>query len=214
MGGATPKALIPVNGKPLIRHIMDMWKTSIDEFIFVVGYKWEEVTGSLPKKSVFVIQEHQKGIADAIYATKGVLGSEDNFVVVLGDCLQVGEWIIPPSLELGVGVWETSNRDAIRQSYSVEVKEGYVSQVVEKPKSPPNEYCGMGTYFFDSRVFRYIKRTPLSPLRNEREITDTIQLMINAGEKITPVVFKGEYLNITYPGDIEKAERLLSGKEK
>jgi len=33
--------------------------------------------------------------------------------------------------------------------------------------------------------------------------------MVDSGEKITPVVFKGDYLNITHPGDIERAEGLL-----
>jgi len=209
MGGATPKALIPINGKPLVYHVMDMWADSVDGFIFVVGYKWQEVTKCLPKDSIFVTQEPQRGIADAILQTRGALQGKEGFVVVLGDCLQVGEWIIPPKLELGIGIWETNNKDTIRQSYSVEIEGGYVSRVVEKPKNPPNNYCGMGTYFLDRRVFSYIRRTPINPLRNEKEITDTIQLMVDSGEKITPVFFKGEYLNTTYPEDIEKAEKLL-----
>lgn len=210
MRDATPKVLILINGRPLLHHVMDMWADSVDGFVFVVGYKWQEVIKHIPGDSVFVTQEPQKGLADAILQTRGTLIKEE-FVVVLGDCLQMGEWVIPQDLKLGIGVWETSNKDAIRQSYSVEIENGYLSRVVEKPKSPPNKYCGMGTYFFDSRIFNYIRKTPINPLRNEKEITDTIQLMIDSGEKITPVVFKGDYLNITYPGDIEKAEALLSG---
>jgi len=210
MGSETPKVLIPINRKPLIQHVIDMWKSSVDDFIFIVGYKWEEITKWLPKNSKFVIQDPQKGIADAIYAAKRHLSKEDRFVVALGDCLQRGEWIIPKDITLGVGVWETKDKDEIRRSYSIEVKNELVSRVVEKPKTCPNNYCGMGTYFFDRRVFNYIKKTEINPLRNEREITDTIQLMIDSGEEITPVVFKGRYLNITYWDDIAKAEELLS----
>lgn len=210
MGSETPKVLIPINGKPLIYHVMDIWRNSVDEFIFVVGYKWQEVTKHLPYASIFIMQEPQKGIADAILQIKGVLYEEEKFVVALGDCLQVGRWIIPPEIKLGIGIWETKDKDMIKRNYSVEVVNSLVSKVVEKPKSPPNNYCGMGTYFFDGRVFNYIKKTPINPLRNEKEITDTIQLMINSGEKITPVLFKGEYLNVTYPEDIKKAEKLLS----
>ena len=67
----------------------------------------------------------------------------------------------------------------------------------------------MGFYFFNKRVFDYIKLIKSSPLRGEVEITDTIQNMIDSGEKMTPVFFRGNYLNVTYPEDLVKAERLL-----
>jgi len=68
----------------------------------------------------------------------------------------------------------------------------------------------MGTYFFDKRIFDYIRKTPKSSLRNEIEITDTIQLMINSRERVSPFFFIGRYLNITYPEDIKEAEELLN----
>jgi len=209
MEGEIPKALRSIKGKPLVHRVMDMWESSTDGFIFVVGYKWQEVTACLPGNCKFVVQEPQRGIADAILQTRRALEKDQEFVVALGDCLQVGEWIIPPRIKLGVGVWETEDKAAIRRSYSVEIEGDLIKRVVEKPKTPPNNYCGMGTYFLDSRVFNYIKKTPINPLRNEREITDTLQMMIDSGEEITPVVFKGQYLNVTYAEDIEKAERLL-----
>jgi len=208
MGSEIPTVLIPINRKPMVCHVMDMWKNAVDGFIFVVGHKWEEVVASLPKGAPYIIQEPQKGIADAIYSTKGLLKDEE-FVVVLGDCLHVGEWDIPSNIKLGIGVWETTDKDAIRKGYSVEIENNLVTKVVEKPKNPPNNYCGMGTYFLDGRIFNYIKRTKLNPIRNEREITDTIKLMIDAGEPITPVFFNGKYLNINYWNDIAKAEDLL-----
>ncbi|MEK7842515.1 MAG: hypothetical protein AAB197_07555 [Deltaproteobacteria bacterium] len=32
---------------------------------------------------------------------------------------------------------------------------------------------------------------------------------IDAGEKISPIFFKGDYLNITYTEDLKKAEKIL-----
>jgi dTDP-glucose pyrophosphorylase len=69
----------------------------------------------------------------------------------------------------------------------------------------------MGVYFFDKRVFDYIRKTPPSALRSEVEITDVIQNMIDAGERIAPVWFKGKYINVTYPEDIRKAEEVFAG---
>ena len=210
MGGGLPKALLPIKGKPLFRHVMEMWETSVDGFIFVVGHRWEEVVNTLPSEAEYVVQNPQRGIADAILQAERLTYGEP-FVVALGDCVQRGEWILPEvPIEIGVGVWETDDQELIRRSNSVEIDKGCICRVVEKPKEAPNNYCGMGTYFFDNRVVEYIKKTPVSSLRGEVEITDTIQLMILSGERITPVFFNGEYLNVTYPEDLQKAEELLS----
>lgn len=208
MGGDIPKVLLPINGKPLLHHIIDMWESSVDGFIFVLSYRWLGMIKCLPKEPLYVFQDSRQGIADAILKVEPLIDNE--FVVALGDCIQRGEWQIPLApIELGIGVWETNNLEAIKASYSVEIKDGYVSRVVEKPKEIVNNYCGMGTYFFDIRVFDYIRRTPVSNLRDEVEITDTIQLMINSEEKIAPVIFRGDYLNVTHPEDIQRAEELL-----
>lgn len=209
MNSNLPKVLLPLNGKPLLYHVMEMWGCEPKDFIFVLGYKAGEVIKSIPEESVVAIQDFQNGIADAILQAEGLIKNE-KFVVALGDCIQKGRWSFPKmSPMLGVGVWETDNHEAIKSSYSVELENGYVSKVIEKPKKVANNYCGMGTYFLDGRVFEYIRETPISPLRSEVEITDTIQLMINSGERVTPIFFKGEYLNITYLDDIQIAERIL-----
>ena len=49
----------------------------------------------------------------------------------------------------------------------------------------------------------YIDKTPPSNLRNEIEITDVIQNMIDNKEQIKPVFFKGNYLNVTFPEDLK-----------
>jgi dTDP-glucose pyrophosphorylase len=85
-----------------------------------------------------------------------------------------------------------------------------VLRVVEKPKVLPNHWCGLGYYFFDRRVFEYIRRTPPSALRGEIEITDVIQKMVDGGEPISPVPYRGHYINITFPEDIQRAASVFS----
>ena len=86
---------------------------------------------------------------------------------------------------------------------------GTTTDVVEKPIEITNNYCGMGYYFFKNNIFDYISLTSPSKLRNEIEITDVIQIMIDKGEKIKPVLFKGHYLNITYPENLRKWKNWL-----
>jgi dTDP-glucose pyrophosphorylase len=219
MGSEHPKVLIEVNKKAILQYVIDFWKPQVERFIFVIGYKSFEITKYLGQSGLknykIVVQKEQKGIAHALLQTESILSG--NFVVALGDCVQKGHFMYPKSLQLGCGVWDGAGLDEIYKSYSVFIlscgdKEDWISKVIEKPKMVDdieNSHCGMGTYFMDVSCFKYIKNTNPSQLRNEIEITDVIQNMINEGEEITPVRFDGEYINMTSPKDIIEAKRML-----
>jgi len=205
-----PKVMIQLDNKPILGYVIDYWKQFIKNFIFVVGYKKEQVIEYVKNFSIdssFIEQKKLKGIADAIYHVKNLVSG--NFIVVLGDCIFDGRFVFPNDMGQGVGVWETNNIEDIRRSYSVEIKGDFLNKVVEKPKEIFNNLCGMGFYFFNNKVFDYIKVTPPSKLRNEIEITDVIQNMIDGGEKIKPVFFKGHYINVTYPEDLRNWKNRL-----
>lgn len=204
------KGMIEVNGKPVLRHVIDYWRQFTNDFIFVVKYKKADIyrfVKTLPINTDFVEPKKLKGIANGIYQAKDLVGSK--FIVALGDCVCKGSFKIPSRMDQGICVWETDNKEDIRRSYSVKIEKGLVSKVKEKPKRLLNNLCGMGFYLFDRKVFDYIEKTKPSPLRNEIEITDVIQNMIDAGEKISPIFFKGDYLNITYTEDLKKAGEIL-----
>ncbi|UCF11722.1 MAG: NTP transferase domain-containing protein [Thermoplasmatales archaeon] len=206
----TPKVMIEIEKKPILGYIIDYWNKYTNEFIFVVGYKKEQVieyVNNLPIKAKFVEQKELNGIADALSYVEELVS--DNFIVVLGDCIYKGEFHYPKDMKQGIGVRKTEDIEDIKGNYSVEIKNGFICKVIEKPKKVVNDLCGMGFYFFNKKVFDYIRITKPSKLRNEIEITDVIQNMIDAGEKIKPSFFKGKYINITFPEDIKKAKNLL-----
>lgn len=203
-----PKSMILIKNKPILYYIIDYWKNITDKFIFVVGYKKEKIieyVKTLNIKSEFVEQKELKGIGHAVSLVEDYVNKK--FIVVLGDCLCKGNFIFPKNMKQGIGVWKTDNPEDIKKSYSVEIKNKKVIKVVEKPKHIVNNLCGMGFYFFDRVVFDYIKITPPSPLRNEIEITDVIQKMIDGGEFISPVIFEGFYININFREDVDICEK-------
>jgi dTDP-glucose pyrophosphorylase len=202
-----PKVILPIGGRPALSYVVDFWKQYTTDFIFVVGYKQEMVVDCVSQLSVrsqFVEQKELRGIAHALLQARELVSQR--FILVLGDCFFRGTFEMPPDMEQGVGVWTTDNADAIRRSYSLELDAatGCVSRVVEKPTQLVNNLCGMGFYFFDSRIFDAIERTPPSALRNEIEITDAIGTMISSGHRVSPVTFNGEYLNITFEDDVRR----------
>jgi len=204
------KTLIEVKGKPIISYVIDYWRNFTDEFIFVVKFKKESLMdyiNTLGIKAVFVEPEELNGIADGISYVEKLI--DDKFVVVLGDCIVRGKFNFPDNMEQGIGVWKTSSEADIKQSYSVEIKDGLVKKVIEKPKELVNDLCGLGFYFFNRRVFDYIRQMQPSELRNEKEITDCIGNMIKASEKISPVYLDGRYINISNIDDLGKAEQII-----
>lgn len=204
------KAMITVWGRPILQYIIDYWSAFASHFIFVVKYKKEEIiqyVSSLSLQASFAEPNELRGIANGLLCTEKLV--RDQFVVVLGDCLCKGSFYLPSTFEMGVGVYETNCPDDIQRSYSVEISEGKIFKVVEKPKSLPNNLCGMGYYFLDHSVFDYIVKTPPSALRNEIEITDVLQKMIDNGKTLRPFAFKGDYLNLTFPDDYKRALEIL-----
>jgi len=204
--------MIEINKKPILEYVIDYWKDYTKDFVFVVGYKKDQIINyvkQLPINAEFVEQKELNGIADALFHVQNYV--PERFIVALGDCMYNGKFEAPKNLEQCIGVYKTNNVEEIKLNYSIEInKDKYVSKVIEKPNNITNNLCGMGVYFFKRSVFDYITRTKPSSLRNEIEITDVIQKMIDAGEKITPAFLNGRYINVTNPDDLKKAEHLFN----
>lgn len=207
-----PKPMITIKEKPILDHVINYWKEYTDDFVFVVNYKKDKIIDYVKDfkviKPKFIVQKKLKGIADALLAVESVAG--DKFIVVLGDCICKGKFNFPSKMFHGVGIWETNNVNDIKNSYTVKLTGGLVSKVREKPKKVYNNLCGLGFYFFDKNVFDYIRKTPPSKLRGEIELTDVIQNMIKGKEKISPVFFRGDYLNINTEDELNRAKKIIS----
>lgn len=211
IGKELPKSLVPISGKPILGHILDYWQRYTKEFLFIPNYMADKISRyvkELDISSEVVIEKGEpQGIAKALLLAEPFV--QNNLIVILGDCLVNGAFITPKGMVQGVGVWETEREEDIKRSYSVETNGDKAVKVVEKPTVLVNNLCGMGFYFFDRRVFNYIRNTKPSEKTGRVEITDVIQTMINADEEVSSVNFRGRYLNVTYPDDLMRAEELL-----
>ena len=204
------KSMIEIKNKPIIKHVIDYWSKYTDDFIFVVKYRKEDIinyVSTLPIKASFVEPSELRGIADGIYQVEDMVG--EKFIVVLADCVCRGNLEFPDDMQQGIGVWRTKAVEDIKRNFSVVINNSQIQHIEEKPKTVTDDLCGMGFYFFDRRLFKYIEKAKPSQLRNEIEITDVIQDMITKREKFKPVFLDGEYINITYIEDIERAKSIL-----
>ncbi len=90
----------------------------------------------------------------------------------------------------------------------VELRNGKLVKLVEKPKQYISDLALAGVYFFRSTIFSAIEKLKPS-WRNELEITDAIQALLDAGGKITYHEVSGWWKDTGRPEDILEANQLV-----
>jgi len=213
-----PKALLPICNKPLIDyHIESMKSIGIREIIILIGNKGSaiiDVIGAGDKYGIkirYIEQRERLGIAHAVGKLEHEI--QKPFLLFLGDIFFVSknlnemyELFKTQNLNAVLATKVEHDPEAIKKNFSViEDKQGYVKRVIEKPRHAETNIKGCGIYLFDMHIFDAIRRTPRTAIRDEYEITDSIQILIDDGFKIkTCKVIEGD-INLTYPKDVLNA---------
>lgn len=210
----TPKALVPVAGRPVLGHIIDrMIPAGIDRITLVVGHLGDPIVdwvrSEYRMRVDFVRQERMDGLAGAI-ALCAPLVDDGPTLVVLGDTLF--------EADLSGIASGSSNRLAVcpvedPSRFGVVVAEGdRAVRLVEKPAGFVSNLAIVGIYMFRSGtgmirgcedLIREGVRT-----RGEFQLTDAMQRMIDGGE--TFELFRvDEWLDCGKPETLLQTNRIL-----
>jgi glucose-1-phosphate thymidylyltransferase len=212
------KQLLPVANKPIIFYgIEALVKAGITELGIVVGETAKEVreiVGEGDKWGIsiaYIPQEAPLGLAHAIKISKQFLG-EEPFIMYLGDN------ILKDGIEDFIEQFKEKKPNALilltevinPQEFGVAVldKSGLVKKLIEKPKDAPSNLALVGVYLFDAKVFSAIEHIKPSG-RNELEITDAIQWLLDNKYKIEAHMVKGWWKDTGKPDDIIEANLLV-----
>ncbi|WP_297420365.1 bifunctional sugar-1-phosphate nucleotidylyltransferase/acetyltransferase [Thermococcus sp.] len=215
-----PKVVLKVANRPIIEYVMENLDSFVDEFIIVTRYMMERLIGTLGdefngKPITYVEQKPGDGTARAIGSAEEHV--DDEFIAVNGDIYFEAE-----AVKALISAFRKENADAalvvknfgdLSHLGKIEVEGNTIRAVLEKPGNVPG-YANLGIYAFKSEVFEFIERTPVSK-RGEYEITDTLNLMIEAGRRITYATYDGYWNDIGRPWNmLELNEYLLKTKLK
>lgn len=205
-----PKVLLNVGSKPILGHIIDkLLEEKIDKATFVIGYLGEKIIEYVGKhypdlKTDFVEQKEMLGLGHAIYLTAPTF-DDDEIFIILGDTIfnvQLQEVFKHKKTSLGVKEVEDPSRFGVAVC-----EEGRITRLIEKPKDLISKLALVGLYYVNNSKLlnecldELIKNNITT--KNEYQLTDAFQLMIDKGEIITTFPVEGWY-------DCGKPETLLS----
>ena len=211
------KQLVPVANKPVLFYgIEAMAEAGLTEIGIVVGDTHAEIRAAVGDGSQFGVrvtyipQEAPLGLAHAVKISQPFLQDEP-FVMYLGDNL-LNRGIVGFVQEFArekpaAQILLTKVPDP--QMFGVaQLENGRVVRLVEKPKEPIGDLALVGVYMFSPEIFESVNRIKPS-FRNELEITDAIQDLIDRGLTVKPHIVEGWWKDTGKLEDMLEANRLI-----
>ncbi len=210
-----PKPMLPIVNRPIVEHqIEHMRGLGIRDVVIVVGHLKEyvqEYFGDGSRLGVtirYVEQKQTLGIAHAVMQLERHV--DGPFLLFLGDIFYVPKDLasMVESFESGgvsavLAVKREADPTAIHKNFSVAVDDKLrVSKVVEKPRYLVNNLKGCGIYLFGPEIFDAIRQTPRTAMRDEYELTTSIQIFIQDGYWVKAAEVVDWDYNITLPWDL------------
>lgn len=214
-GDAVPKPIVPICNKPLLAYQLEsMQRLGIEDVLVVIGHLGHRIIQTIGNGSQFgvrvryVEQERRLGLAHAVGQLEPHV--DRPFLLMLGDIFfntpNLGEMLAElerHACAAVLAVKEETDPEAVKRNFSVHLREdGAVRRVIEKPRHVSNLLKGCGIYLFDMRIFDAIRRTPRTAMRDEYELTDSIQILIDLECPVRVASVVEWDVNITFIGDL------------
>ena len=205
MKSEIPKVLHEVNGKPIIKILLDTLVTlDFSKIIVVVGFKGELVEKELEGYPIEIVwQREQLGTGHAVQMTADIMREFDgSTLVALGDVPYLSADSINSLFELH----EQTGSSATCLSAIFEDPEGYgriiregdsdiLKEIVEHKDASDDilkiNEINSGTFCFDNKeLFTALENVKNNNSQKEYYLPDTIKIMHNKGLKVTVTTAK------------------------
>jgi len=211
------KQLVPVANKPVLFYGLEaLADAGIRDIGIVVGDTQAEIRAAVGDGSpwgvrvTYIEQDAPRGLAHAVLISESFLGDEP-FVMYLGDNLlkhSIARFVQEFDREKPAAQILLARVPDPQMFGVAELQGGRVVRLVEKPKKPTSDLALVGVYMFGKAVFESVKRIKPSA-RNELEITEAIQDLIDRGLEVRPHIVEGWWKDTGKLEDLLEANRLI-----
>jgi bifunctional UDP-N-acetylglucosamine pyrophosphorylase/glucosamine-1-phosphate N-acetyltransferase len=207
-----PKTMLQVGGKPILQYNVESLRDAgINDITMVVGYREEVIKNHFKDGSDYgvninyITQEERLGTAHAIGSTRGHITGK--FIILNGDII-----VDPVLIEDLIKKYQSENARSLLvltevddpSSFGVvEIEGDKIINIIEKPApgETPSNLINAGIYLFDDQIFKAIELTGKSQ-RGEYEITDSLQIQMENGEKVLGLRSKNNWIDIGRPWEL------------
>jgi len=212
------KQLLPVANKPVLFYgleaIRDAGITDVGIVVGDTAPAIREAVGDgsgFGLKTTYLPQDAPRGLAHAVLIARDFLG-DDDFVMYLGDNFIVG------GISSLVEEFRSGRPDAQIMLTSVPDPRQFgvaeldaVGEVVgleEKPRQPKSDLALVGVYIFTPAIHEAVRQLVPS-WRNELEITEAIQWLIDNGRKVRSTTITGYWKDTGNVADMLEVNRMV-----
>lgn len=225
-GGAFPKVLRPVLGKPMVGYVVDTLKQAgIDGITLIVGFQAEQVMQEMGPNYRYVRQIEQKGSGHAVACAKDVFESYDGHLIIM-----CGDSPLFTTNTIRRLMAEHVKSDAVITLASANLDDptGYgriirgsndrIIGIVEEKCATQAERAikevNGGAYEFDSRwLFSNIGAMAINEA-NEYNLTDMVRVALEQGRTVSAVNCEpDELLGVNTPAQLAAVEEIIRGSK-
>ncbi len=213
-----PKQLVPIANRPVLVHCLEKIRDGgVTDIGIIVGDRGPEIREALGDGSAlgvqitYIPQEAPFGLAHCVLIAREFL-AEDDFVMYLGDNILTADLTElsrdfhthRPAAQLVVTPVPNPSESGVAEIDA----DGVVLGVVEKPAEPRSNLAMVGVYFFTPAIHEAVRNIKLS-WRNEWEITDAIQWLVEQGAPVRAHVYHGFWKDTGRIEDVLECNRVL-----
>lgn len=219
----TPKPMLPVEGRPILEHIISgLREVGVSEFCVITGWKAEVIEDyfgdgtDLQVAIQYVRQRVQDGTGKAPELAKEFVG-DSSFLLTYGDILVKADTYRQMLVRWAEGefsglVTVTGSEDVTKGGLFFFDQEFRLQHLVEKPSVDqladlrasgllkPGEpgWYNAGIYCFNPVIFEYTAQLSKSS-RGEYELTDALEAMLSEEHILAGLAIAGRWVDVRDP---------------
>ena len=208
------KMLLEINGQSMItKQLNQLISWNLGNFIVITNPRYDKLIKDELSKNMsdleiqYSLQNEQLGVAHALLQAEKFVPDDAKIIYILGDNF----FEFNPLIDLDISKTNASiflTKVSNPEEFGVvEVVEGEIISIQEKPSKPKSDYIAVGLYLFDHLCFEYIKSIQKSD-RGEYEITSLIEKYLD-NNALNFQFTNGWWVDAGTPEAIQTIEKLI-----
>lgn len=224
-----PKCMVEVDGKPLIKHQLDLFeKFDIKDINVITGYLEEKIEFKGVKK-YFNPKFDSTNMVSTLFCASELFDGEEDLLIAYGDIIYneiVLNSILNAKDEINVVVdknwkeyWSARMEDPLRDAETLKIDEkGHIKELGKKPKSYneiEGQYIGIVKIRRDiaPNIKKYYEQLDKNAIYDEKDyenmyMTSFLQMIADNLASLTPVYINNGWIEIDEPSDLNFSKYL------